>query len=396
VPSVSVTWETSQVPGEQAYASGTADFASIPATDTAFMLQLIQAGKISATSFPSISIYFYPFDLDFNVVGAKTYSSNPITVQSDFFSNVGVRQFFAHAYPYQTIEQTIGTKDGIQFQFNYGGAIPQFLANYYPTNVSFPLTDPSTDASTPGTAAWWWAQVTTTGTPYYDSNLTACTTSSPCELPFFGETGAPSLDLQTALWAAEISSLSGGRLKMDVVDINFITLVINSLYSGAYNDPMPFYTLGWAPDYPDPTDYVSPLYLPGASYPGGDALSNQLANPAFDAASCHQGANLSDFAWWSNEAQTVGVSNACQGAAYSAMLVGMAAAAVLAAGPTRVLYYAMVEQIANGLALYTYWGQTNEVVTSASWVDPTSYNSNVTIGGGTDSTWFTITGNELY
>lgn len=395
-PTVSVTWETNQVPGEQAYASGTADLASIPATDAAFMLQLIQAGKISATSFPSISIYFYPFDLAFNLLGAHTYTSNPITVQSDFFSNVGVRQFFAHAYPYNTIEQTIATKDGIQYLFNYGGAIPQFLANYYPTNVSFPTGDPSTDAAQQGTAAWWWSQITTVGTPYYDANLTACTTSSVCELPFFSQTGDPSLDLQTALWASEISSLSGGRLKMDVIDINFVTLVINSLYSGPYNDPMPFYTLGWAPDYPDPTDYVSPLYLPGGSYPGGDALANQLANPLFDAASCHGATNLSDFAWWSNEASTVGIPNACQGEAYTAMNLGMSAAAVLAAGPQRVLYYDMVEQIANGLALYTYWGQENQVVTTASWIDPTSYNSNVTIGGGTVSTWFTITGNGLY
>jgi peptide/nickel transport system substrate-binding protein len=398
--SVSVTWETSQVPGEQAYQAGVADLASIPSTDTSFLLQLLAQGKVLATSFPSISIYFFPYDLDFNAAAAATYTTNPITVPSDFFSNVGIRQFFTHSYPYNTVEQTINTRDGIQYLFNYGGAIPQYMANYYPTNVSFPAGDPSSDASTQGSAAWWWAQLTSPSSIYYDVNVTnGCTTSSPCQLPFFGETGSPPLDEETALWASEISQLSGGRIKMDVVDINFITLVINSAYSGPYNNPMPFYTLGWAPDYPDPTDYVTPLYLPDNTYTAGDAVNEQLQNPAYNAPSCHAHATMADFFYWANQASATngagGIANDCQGAAYDAMLVGLANASTLAAGPQRVLVYDLAEQIANGLALYTYWGQQNEVVTTAGWIDPSSYNSNVTIGGGTESTWFTIQGNGI-
>jgi hypothetical protein len=78
------------------------------------------------------------------------------------------------------------------------------------------------------------------------------------------------------------------------------------------------------------------------------------------------------------------------------MQAGMQAAAVMPAGPARVLAYDEIEQIANALALYTYWGQENQIVTSAPWINPTTYNSNVTIGGGTDSTWFTIQGNGIY
>jgi ABC-type transport system substrate-binding protein len=400
VPLVSVTWETSQVPGEQAYESGTADFASIPSTDTSFLLQLLAQGKVLATSFPSISIYFFPYNLYFDKSQTSQYTTNPITVQSDFFSNVGIRQFFTHSYPYNTVEQTINTKDGIQYDFNYGGAIPQFMANYYPTNVSFPTGDPSSSATTNGTAAWWWAQLTNSGSIYYDANVTNdCTVANPCQLPFFGETGAPGLDEATALWAAEISQLSGGRIKMAVVDINFITLVINSAYSGPYNNPMPFFTLGWAPDYPDPTDYVAPLYLPDNTYTAGDAVAEQFQNPALNAGSCHADTSMADFFYWANVASATngagGIANDCQGAAYDAMLVGLANASVLAAGPQRVLIYDLAEQIANGLALYTYWGQENTIVSSAAWINPDSYNANVTIGGGGDSTWFTITGNGI-
>jgi len=400
VPSVTVTWETSQVPGEQAYASGVADFATIPSTDTAYALQLLAEGKILAATFPSISIFFFAYDLFFSKTATGAYTTNPVTVPPDFFDNVGIRQFFTHAYPYNTVEQTINTKDGIQYLFNYGGAIPQFMANYYPTNVSWPTGDPSSSASTPGTAAWWWAQLTDSSSPYYDANVTTqCTTSSPCQLPFFGQTGAPGLDEATALWASEISQLSGGRIKMNVVDINFIALVINSAYSGPYNNPMPFFTLGWAPDYPDPTDYTTPLYLPDNTYTAGDAVSEQFANPALNDPSCHSDTSMADFFYWANQASATngagGIPNNCQGAAYDAMLVGLANASTLPAGPQRVLVYDLVEQIANGLALYTYWGQENQIVTSAAWVDPASYNSNVMIGGGTDSTWFTISGNGI-
>ncbi len=77
------------------------------------------------------------------------------------------------------------------------------------------------------------------------------------------------------------------------------------------------------------------------------------------------------------------------------MLVGLANASTLPAGPQRVLVYDLAEQIGNGLALYTYWGQQNEIVSTAAWIVPQSYNPNVTIGGGGDSTWYSIQGNNI-
>ena len=395
VGDVSVTWETTQVPGEQAYAAGTADLASIPSTDTAFELQLIAQGKIVATTFPSISIDFYPFNFGFDKAAAQHYTANPITVPSDWFSHVGMREFFAHAYPYATIQQTINVVGGIQRAFNYGGAIPQFMANYYPSNVSFPTGDPITDPSVVDGAAWWWAQITNPSSQYYDSETTACTVASPCQLPLFGQTGAPDLDQRIALWVAEIVSLTGGKVVPNPLDINFIDAVINSLYLGPYANPMPVYRLGWAPDYPDPTDYVNPLYRPDNTYTLGDVVAEQTSLTQFNDPSCHIS---SDYTWWSNQASnpgTGGVADKCQGSAYGALIAALDAAAIMPAGAQRVLTYAEAEQIANALALYVYSFQQNVVVTTASWIDPTSYNSNVTSGGGADSTWFTITGNSI-
>jgi hypothetical protein len=385
---VSVTWTTSQIPGEQAYAAGTADLASIPSTDTSLLLQLIQQGKVGATSFPSLSIYFFPFDLAFNTQGTRQLTSNAVTIPSDFFSYPAVRQFVAHAYPYQTIQSTINTKSGIQYDFNYGGAIPQFMANYYPTNVSFPSGDPCTDASNPACPAYWWAQGTASSGNYVDPELSACTTSTPCQWPIFGQTGAPDLDQRMALWTSEIASLSGGKLKPTVVDLNFIQLVINSLYSPPYGSPMPQFTLGWAPDYPDPTDYVVALYQSDGGYTAGDAVNEQLQLSAFNSSSCTSWAN---YAWYAANP----IPTNCQGAAYSAMQLAMKLAAVTPAGPARILLYTEVELIANSLALYTYWAQADTVASFASWIDGTTLNSNVTIGGGGVNTWYTIGGSGV-
>ncbi|MCI4350284.1 MAG: PKD domain-containing protein [Thermoplasmata archaeon] len=397
---VSVIWETTQTPGEQAYATGVADEASIPGTDTALLLSLVAQGKIQAITFPSISIDFFPFNLLFNAPGAAKYTSNPITVQPDFFSYLAVRQFFAHAYPYTTIQSTLNTIDGIQGAFNYGGAIPQFMANYYPTNVSFPNADPCADNTKAACAVYWWAQATSASSPYYDKELAACSSSSPCEVPLFGQTGAPTLDERMALWAASINTISGGAVKVDTLDINFVDAVINSLFSPPGANAMPFYRLGWAPDYPDPTDYVTPMYLPDSTYTSADTVAEQLGvgvNTAFNDSSCATTAAFTNYVKWASIAQTTGgIPNNCQGMAYSSMTYLEGLAAVQPAGPQRVLMYNWVEQIANALALYTYSFQNNYIYTYASWIDGSTINSNVTIGGGGDSLWYLIGGNGVY
>jgi peptide/nickel transport system substrate-binding protein len=398
---VSVQWEQTQLPGEEAYASGSADLASIPATDAALLLQLIQEGKIGATTFPSLSIYFFPFDLEFNLASAQKYTSDPITVPTNFFANEGVRNFFVNAFPYTTSASTIGTKDGIQYDFNYGGAIPQFMGQYYPTNISWPSTNPVPGSSTPGSASWWWTQlennVSNPSSPYYDPELASCTTSNPCQVPFFGETGAPDVDQRLALWAAEVSQLSGGKIQMNVLDIDFVDLVVNSLYSGPGQNAMPFFELGWAPDYPDPTDYMVPLYKPDGSYTHADGESEVLegapnpgTNPTYNNSACH---SWQDYGYWSNLSQTPGgIQNECQGAAYASMALAQQIAASTPNGPGRILMYNMIEHIANALALYTYWGQANVVLTYAPWINGASANSNIVIGGGGDQTWYTWTG----
>lgn len=386
---VEVTWELTATPGEQAYLAGTADHATIPSTDLGLLLQLISQGKVGAINAPTLTIGFQPFNLQFSLGGAQKFTTSPITVNADFFTYVGMRHFFALSYPYTTIQNTINTRDGIQLSFPYGGAIPQYMANYYPTDIAWPNADPCSNASSPACPDYWWAQMHDSQSPYYDPEVAQCTTGNPCQLPLFGPTASPAADQANALWASELSSHSNGGVKVSVTDINFVETVVNSEFSGPGQNPMPIYGLGWAPDYPDPTDYVTPLYYPNGTYTYGNSVIQSLLQPQFTSGCT--GHSTSDYNYYANT--TFGQD--CQGTAYQAMVAALKLAANAPAGPQRVLLYDLAEKIANQLVLYVYTGQGNQVSSFAAWIDSTSINTNVTIGGGGDTPFFWLTGNNL-
>jgi peptide/nickel transport system substrate-binding protein len=384
---VEVTWETSAEPGEQAYISGTADLASIPSTDFSLFIQLINLGKIVAVSAPTISIGFVAFDMNFNVGDAQRYTTTTINVQGNWFTYLGMREFFSRAYPYATVENTIETKDGIQLGFNYGGAIPQFMANYYPTNIPWPSTDPCTSTSDPTCPTYWWAQMETPSSPYYDPEVASCTSSNPCQLPMFGTTGNPTGDEVNALWTSEISTLTNGALKVAPVDVDFVSLIEGAQGSAPGQNPYSMYALGWAPDYPDPTDYVVPLYSANATYTYGDAVEQSLYTTQFTTGCAEP---YTDYSYWANAT----VAQSCQGVAYKSMLHAMEVASTTPVGPLRVLLYDEVEKIAYSLSLYTYTSQGNFVAGVAAWLNPASINTNVTVGTE-DNLYYELSGNNF-
>jgi peptide/nickel transport system substrate-binding protein len=384
--SVSVTWESSATPGEQAYKAGISDASSVPQTDIALLLSLVNGGSVSLLSFPTISIYFFPMDLNFDATAARTIVPNA-NVPSTTLSNVAVRQFLVHAYPYNTVENTINQVDGLTYGLNYGGAIPLSM-QFTQQNVSWPAGDPS--GSTPGTAAWWWAQLTTASSPYFDSQLSGCSKASPCILPLIGATAAPTIDESMALWAQQVTSISGGAFQLGTADINFGTAVGYSTASPPGQNPMPLFFLGWAPDYPDATDYVNPMYTPDATYTYSDAVAEQLTNvtQGYDSPSCH---SATDYNWWAVQAKTPGgVPENCQGSAFNAMNTALAAAAIDLNVTSRNLLYWAAESIANGLALYQYMYQANDVGSYASYLLGSSFNENVTLGGGSENVFYQI------
>jgi len=385
---VDVTWEISATQGETAYLNGIADHASIPSTDFALLLELISQGKAVAISAPTLTIGFEPFDMNFNLAGAQRLTTQQVNVPTDWFSYVGMRQFFARSYPYTTVQSTFNTRDGVVLGFGYGGAIPQYMANYYPRDIPWPNTDPCSDANNPTCPAYWWAQMHNASSIYYDPYVLGCTANNPCQFPLIGSTGSPAGDQINQLWITELSDLSGGAIKLNAVDLNFVTIVINSEFSAPSQNAMPFYGLGWAPDYPDPTDYIGPLYEANNTYTYGDSVEQSLVVPQFTNG-CPAG--RTDYLYFA----THEVGNNCQGTAYLAMVNATFLAANEQNLTLRVQLYDYAEQIAYRLALYTYTSQSNQVSSVASWIDSSSINTNVTIGGGGDVPYFWLTGHDV-
>lgn len=385
---VSVIWEQTATPGEEAYKAGIADAAGVPLPDLSFLLNLVDSGTVSLTEFPTISIYFFPFNMQFDVAGAQSIVPTE-NVGSTALSELALRQFLVNAYPYATVQSTIQERNGLTFGINYGGAIPLTM-QYNQQNISWPAGDPTGSASTPGTAQWWWSQATNSASPYYDSQLATCSSSSPCIVPMMGELGAPDVDQRITAWASEVSTISGGALQIASNDLPFFQLVGYSTASAPGSNPLGAFTLGWAPDYPDPTDYVTPMYLANSTYTYSDAVAQQLENvtQGFDSPACH---SSSDYGYWAVQANNHAIPNNCQGAAYEAMNLALHVAASDTNSTSRNILYWQAESIANGLALYLYFEQSNIVESAASYLNLNSFNSNVTIGGGQDNTWYTVT-----
>jgi hypothetical protein len=396
VINVTVVYQSTDTVGIEQYMAGETDFATILPGETPQILALIQDGKIGAFSVQTLNINFLAFALEFSPSAASNLDPNPLNVPGDFFNYIGLRQFLVNAFPYTTVESTILTTDGIQYGFSYGGAIPQYMGNYYPTNVSWPSGDPVLNPAMNGSAAWWWAQANLEGGPYYDPELANCTTTSPCQFPVLGQAGGTAVDQMIQDYLPFISSISGERLEPNTFDPcpSGCQLVLGGLYASPGESAQPFFSLGWTPDYPDPTDYVAPLYYPNATFTDPDAVQQGLS--LFTCAGDNGGPaswiSMQGLLYWANEAS---IPQACQGNAYAAMDWGMTQAAGMAVGPARVLMYNLVEHIANGLALYLYSDQENAVVTYASWIDATTLNTNPVVGAAGIHAWYLVNGNGV-
>ncbi len=416
IGNVDVTWETAAEGdslGTSAIQAGTADFAGIYTTQTSTLLGYVHSGIWNYTLFPTLSTAFTPinFAVDYSAYNS-TFSGSPLEanpIPSTLFTDLAVRNFYVDAYPYTTVEDTINTVDGVQFAFNAGGPIPENMGNYYPSNVSWPYLqgDPTQGASAVGSAAWWWAELTDPSSPYYNATLVkTCTTSHPCTWPIGFFDGAPADLALIDDWAGEIYNLSGHTLSPWPLALTFTEFLSDTLI-GAYESPLVSTVgFGWAPDYPDPTDYMAPIAQADGDYTGPDTVSNQLALASHEEnATCgHYGisteagayANLTYWAHQADDPAAGTLNSACEGVAYSVASYWMTVAGGLSASPARVLDYNLVEQILNALALYVYNGQSNELVGFAPWINPASINRNPVIGGGGDLVWFQVQYRSLY
>jgi hypothetical protein len=388
IPNVDVTWESPTVgdtTGLNEMAAGQADSAGFFTTDLS-QVQTYTSYKL-ITNVASLTIGFFPFALTYNLTNEKSEdtSGQSPNVPDTFFQNDALRNFLVNAFPYSTIDQTFNTVNGITFGEDYGGAIPHGMGPYYPMNITWPGGNPISNPTQVGNVTWWWAQANNPSSSLYDPDLAACTSSAPCKYSTFSVSGDTALDAIETDWDNSVATLSGGNLTPYVVDVSGQVLDGN-LGSAAGQMPMPTYDFGWAPDYPDPSDYMAPMYYPANSYTNPDAVSQTMALPANNATTCPD-----NYGAWSNLTYWAGIPaipTDCQGAAYDTMVAFMDLAQFNAHVPQRILEYNLVEQIANKLALYVYNPQDVVAVDYGTWIQPSTINTNVVYGGGGVQLWY--------
>ena len=387
---VNVYWNDGDTTGLQQMAGGFADTAEVFPADFGELKSLVQTGKYGLLqNLPTLSFFFTPFELNFSLSAeAQIDSTGEINVPGTWFSNLAVREFMVNAMPYTSLISNVYTSDGIVTGEAYGGVLPHGMGAYYPTNVSWPTGNPVSAPTKVGNVTWWWKEATTPGSPWYDPSAAKCTSSHPCKFPIISLSGFSVYDDQANLWITSVKSLSGGALQPYLLDIPPTTEGVSvGLPPGQGN--MPDYPYGWAPDYPDPTDNIPTMYSSAGTYTVPDAVATQLETKAYTNASACPGhtTGLNTFAalvYWANVGQ---VPNTCQGFAFETMNDWIPVAGADTNVTTRVLYYNLIEHIANELALYMYSNQGINVIDYASWINPASVNTNPMIGGGGDQLW---------
>ena len=401
-PTVDVFWEPNDIFGLEQYGLGQADFAGI--TNLTEIVNLQREGKLNVFSFPTLTEFFAPIDLDINEASYVTnFPGAPVqTISPTAFTDLGLRNFFADSYPYATVENTLDTHDGLRQNIDAGGPIPMALGSFYPTNITFPYElnggVPDPNSSDVGGAAWWWAEITNASSPLYDAQIAGCTPATPCTFALPDLAGAPTVAATATDWAREISGLTGGAIAPFVGPQLPTFCPFNGCLSGNTSTFVTSLDDGWSPDFTDPSDYTAPLLAHNGAYTKPDSVGAALAAPATDNVTVcgHAAVTFSDLLYWAHAAQPAnlsggGLNESCQGVAYGVLDGYLPLVAGGTGSPAaRALIYNLIEQISNALALNVFQGQSEALETAAPWINGSTIDTNPMIGGGGDQLWFQI------
>ena len=233
--------------------SGQTDIVTgLPNYDYPIMSHLAAEGKVNITSFPTYTIWYYNFNFNINTT-MLSFLGSGYNVPQYYFTNLDVRRAFAYAYDYTNyLDNILGNnKYGTTFGTQYIGVIPKGMSGAMN----------STQLQQAGAVV-----------PYY--NLTIAKQyleesglyNQTINIPIIVVAGDP-VDFAAATdWASALNSIDP-NIHASVLYMGE-TIIFG--YQLANQNPMPIYYMGWAPDYPFPSDYIGGNYWEN----GYESLSN--------------------------------------------------------------------------------------------------------------------------
>ena len=270
--------------GYAQFAAGTATVTEIPTLQA-----MVKAGTLNAEIATQMDTFFWAYNFDISVTGAKGLDSK-FNAPASFFVNLSVRKAFSYAFNYSYYINDLNSADGIPLAAVESGILPTGIGNF-PSNLSSYGPEPNYNANgNLALAAKYWSQ----------TNYSAG--STVYHIPIVDPAGAVSQDAMVQIWGAAISAVTGGKVQIDLIDIPFGQEVTDTSLGGPGTNPMPVYYLGWIDDYPAAADFTAPIigHLGIYSYPDGidPAVFN---NSSFEAAQGMNAAQNTDVAQqWAN------------------------------------------------------------------------------------------------
>ena len=349
--------------------SGAAQAGGIPTSNWYNAKTLASSHIVNLYPFPTLSIFWYNYNARVNMSGIGSYDKHA-NLPSSLFSNLQVRLAFAYAYNYAFyLNQQVGNAVyNTTFAYSYAGMLPAGMAYSQSISQLNKVTTgvPYFDLAK---AKMYWNEFLNSSVNKNTYKITSTGTynGSALNIPIFIFSADP-VDLEGATtWAQNISKIVGSSTSASdfpVLPTSFTTLLGNMVGGGG--NPMPIYELGWAPDYPFPTDYLAPMALPvsGTTYPGPNSMTTSwignASNPAYNATELGVLNSMVDE--YTNGTSTL---NATQQAYY---------------------FHQMNQNLVN-MTFYVYIEQASAFWIISSKIAPsgiTQFEMNVMIGGGAD------------
>jgi ABC-type transport system substrate-binding protein len=234
--------------------NGEADAVSnVPPADFPTAQKLQSQGLLNIYNFPTFNVYTYAFNINVNKALEQTQFGTGFTEPYNYFADLPTRYAWINAYDYAGYLNNIlgNAKYGTTFGSGLQGIIPQGMTYAVPPNEMGGLPTQNLNAAKGNYSISAWANQKIT-------------------IPIVILAGDP-VDLAGAEeWAGILAQISNGNINARVVQV---TQPLEDALLVPGQNPMPVSFEDWAPDYPDPTDYVTPFYADGGFYMSGDNLN---------------------------------------------------------------------------------------------------------------------------
>ena len=219
---------------------------------------------------PDLGIRMGVFNFDFDETQAATYGN---TVPNDFFQDIHTRKAFEHIFDWtlfiSSVLKGMGQKYNsviVQGLLGYNASIPYYDYNLTEAKAELQLAQYNLTAS-------WWDKGFTIAL-FYNTGNTA--RRNVC---LFLKTALNSLDpLNPTKFDATVNSLDWDSAYLPATQTK--------------GNQMPFYVIGWGPDYVDPDDYAGPLLWSKGTFAIGSSYYNAAIDALVEAAAIETDASV--------------------------------------------------------------------------------------------------------